>query len=211
MQKVSLDVIPIILKFLYLEESSHLGQTCKFFQILHLKQMKIQMNIILPLLDYHCVKATLKEMKSKPNLEKICQCWDERVTYNKRYCACARNRYVPLIKNETKNPSMLLDEKRSVCQCAITTSCLKICNPSTYLCSISRHLSEEYQFLRMLEIIKFKFFRISYKKPSKCYYEEMNKWLSLKKMDQNIFPNIPQFKRKREKIYYGEIKRARYY
>ncbi len=118
-------------------------------------------------------------------------CWDYRIRHGVYKCACARNRYVPLIKEGVDNVDRLC--QYSKCKC-ISLPTIQICNPSTFLYSISRHLSNECQFMQLLRIIKSKLFHNKYKHGgSQFYFEELHDWLVAKKMNEKIFAHIPKF------------------
>ncbi len=207
MQTLALDVIQNhLLDFLYLDESARFACTFKPIMKLHKQKMKTYRDISLPLIDYHCVKATLKDMRNRPNEFKSHCCWDTRIRKG-HYCGCERNRYIPLIKNETKPINSEIHFK---CNCQLKT--ITVCNPSTYLFSISRFLPDEYQFLRILEIITYRMFHPPYKNGGSAnYFYHMNNWLQSKKLDLKIFSNIPKYKKKSlKRNFYGEIKKTYY-
>ncbi len=202
MQHLPPDIEKHLLSFLYLDESAKLATANKQIINLHNEMLMIKANEILPLLDYHCAKANLKEMKTiRRNL--INCCWDEHVRKG-YYCACARNRYVPIIKNLTNNVKFLSNHYLCKCQQQKT---ITICNPSIYLISISRHLSDHHQFLRVLEAIKYGMFKNKYKDGGNDhFFQQMYDWLKIKKIN-NIFAQIPT-KKKAKRRFYGEIKKT---
>ncbi len=176
LQNMSLDVIENhILPFLFLDESAQFTSAFPKIINLHREKMKRHADEILPLIDYHCVKATLKEMKRTGEAIGDRCCWD---LSDKKRCLCARNRYVPFLFDVDRLC------QHSKCKC-ISLPTIQICNPSTFLYSISRHLSNECQFMQLLRIIKSKL----YKHNGSQLYD----WLVSKKMNEKIFAHIPKF------------------